>query len=452
MNKYFGDRKFNWTVLMVALPIMLQNLVTTSVNLVDSLMVGQLGDGAIGGVAAVNRYYMILNFGTMGFVSAVGIFIAQYYGAKNESKIKESFRISILASYLIIMPFFLVAFFFPEFILRFFTQDEIVIQIGIDYLRFACFTYLPLGLSMSYSSAMRCIGQAKYPLYVSVFSVFLNTFLNYCLIFGNFGFPCLGVVGAAIATLIARIIEALILLIISHIIQFPFNTNLSQLFQVDSSLTMQIIMKAAPLCLNEILWSAGNAMILRFYGTRGSHVLSGYSISQTSTDMFYTLFSGMAVATTVMVAHQLGANQLKKAKENGYHMIGFSFGVAIIFSCLMFLMNFAVPFLYSSASEKVIEISRSMICIQAFFFSFYTLYMQNYFIIRAGGDTKSTLIMDGVFMWCITIPTLMIIAYFTSLNIYIMFMIGQAIEVSKLFLSRYILKKEKWLVNLTNQN
>ena len=148
MSKYFGDKKFNLTVLMIALPIMLQNLVTTSVNLVDSLMVGQLGDAAIGGVAAVNRFYMIMSFGVTGFVSAVGIFIAQYYGAKNEQKMKESFRISILASYCIILPFFVLAFLFPNTILNFFTKDQVVIQTGVEYLKVACLTFLPLGLSL----------------------------------------------------------------------------------------------------------------------------------------------------------------------------------------------------------------------------------------------------------------------------------------------------------------
>lgn len=450
MYKYFGDKKFNLKVLMIALPIMLQNLVTTSVNLVDSLMVGQLGDAAIGGVAAVNRFYMIMNFGVMGFVSAVGIFIAQYYGAKNEHKMKESFRISILGSYFIILPFFLLAFLFPQTILTFFTKDQVVIQTGVDYLRVACLTFLPLGLSLSLSSAMRCVGETKYPLYVSILSVLINTCLNYCLIFGNFGFPKLGVQGAALATFIARIVEMLILMFITNRIYFPFNTKYRNLFKVPSELVKQITIKAAPLCLNEILWSAGNAIILKFYGTRGSFVLSGYSISATTTDIFFTLFSGMAVATTVMVAHELGASRLDKAKENGYKMIGFSFIVALIFACLMFAMSFIVPLLYSSASQEVLDVAQAMVRVQSIFFILYTLYIQNYFIIRSGGDTKSTLLMDAGFMIVVTVPVLYILAYHTNVNIYLMYILTQCVDVLKFFISRYLLKKEKWLVNLTS--
>lgn len=451
MNKYFGNKKFNMAVIGVAIPIMLQNLITTSVNLVDSLMVGQLGDAAIGGVAAVNRFFIIMNFGALGVISAVGIFIAQFYGANNIQKMKESFRFSFWGSYLIIIPFFLLAFFFPREILRFFTSDEVVIETGVNYLKMVCFTFLPLGCSLSISSAMRCIGETKIPLMVSVISVLVNTFFNYCFIFGNFGFPNLGVVGAALATLIARVLELVILLIIMKKGNFPFKTKVFELHHVPMDLVKQITNKAFPLCLNEILWSSGNATILSLYGTRGSQVLSGYAITTTTTDIFFTLFSGMAVATTVMVSQQLGANNLKQAKENGYHMIGFSFCTSIIFACLMFGMSYVIPYLYSSASSEVLLIAQTMIRVQSVCFILYTINTQNYFIVRAGGDTKSTLIMDSGFMWLFNIPILSLIAYFTNINIYLMYVIGQSVELLKLFLSHRLLKKEKWVVNLTHK-
>lgn len=450
MNKYFGDKKFNLLVLSIAIPIMLQNLVTTSVNLVDSLMVGQLGDAAIGGVSTVNRFFMIMNFGTMGVVSAVGIFIAQYFGARNEQKIKEAFRFSLIASYAIILPFFIIAFFFPKEILHFFTHDEMLIVSGVEYLKLACFSFLPVGISLSISSALRCIGETKIPLYVSVISVLTNTFFNYCLIFGHFGFPQLGVTGAASATLIARILEMSILLVIMKVYDFPFKTKISELFMIPKDLVRQIAIKAAPLCANEILWSGGNAMMLKLYGTRGGYVLSGNAICSTVTDIFFTLFSGMAVATTVMIAQQLGANNLEKAKENGYHMIGFSFSIAFVFACLMFTTSYVVPLLYSSASSDVLYVAQNMVRVQSVCFILYTINIQNYFIVRSGGDTKSTLIMDSGFMWLFTIPFLFVLAHYTNLNIFIMYILGQLSEIIKLILSSSLLRKEKWVVNLTH--
>ena len=452
MRKYFGDRKFIYSVLAVAIPIMLQNLIQTSVNLVDSLMVGQLGDAAIGGVAAVNRYFLILNGGMFGLTSAVAIFIAQFYGARNEAKLRESFRFSIVSSYVVILPFFIIAFLFPEAILRFFTKDVTLIESGVQYLRYACYTFLPLGVSMSISGAMRCIGETKIPLIASVISVGVNTFLNYCLIFGNFGMPNLGVQGAAIATLVARLVEMSLLLIILKFTEFPFKTKLQDLFDIDSGLVKQISLKAAPLAMNEILWSGGNAMMLKFYGTRGGVVLSGNAICGTFTDIFYTLFSGMSVATTIMVSQPLGANELEKAKDNGYRMVGVASLLAFCLSCLMVTTNFIVPLLYASASLEVLTIAKSMIIVQAVCFPIYTLNIQSFNVLRAGGDAKSTLILDSGFMWGFTIPMLAIFAYFTNINIYLLFALGRGSELVKLILSFALLKKENWVKNLTENH
>ena len=177
---------------------MMQQLITSSVNLVDNLMVGQLGDAALGGVAAVNRFYIIATYGTNGVLAAAAIFIAQFFGAQDHERMKQSFRFSILSAYAIMIPFFLLGFLVPEGIVRFFTSDPAIVQLGAAYMRIAAFTFLPMALSLGISSAMRAVGETKIPLVISAGAVLINTFLNYCLIFGNFGFPRLGVEGAAV--------------------------------------------------------------------------------------------------------------------------------------------------------------------------------------------------------------------------------------------------------------
>ena len=450
MKKYFGNSKFIYSVLVIAVPIMLQNLIQTSVNLVDSLMVGQLGDAVIGGVSAVNRYFLILNGGLFGLTGAVAIFIAQFYGAKNYEKLKESFRFSIISSYVVILPFFLLAFLFPEAILKFFTDDVSIVTAGVQYLRFACFTFLPIGLSMTISGAMRCLGETKIPLIISVISVVINTFLNYCLIFGNFGMPNLGVAGAAIATLIARMVEIALLILALRVMDFPFKTRVMDLFSIDRQLAKQITLKALPLAMNEIFWSFGNATILKFYGTRGGAVLSGYAICGSFTDIFYTLFSGMSVATTIMVSQPLGANKLDEAKDNGYRMVGVASLLAFCLSCIMVLTNFIVPLLYSSASSEVLLIAKIMILIQAMSFPIYTLNIQSFNVLRSGGDAKSTLILDSGFMWGFTIPMLALFGYLTNINIFVLFALSRGSELVKLVVSFALLKKERWVVNLTH--
>lgn len=191
-------------------------------------------------------------------------------------------------------------------------------------------------------------------------------------------------------------------------------------------------------------------MMLKFYGTRGGSVLSGNAICGTFTDIFYTLFSGMSVATTIMVSQPLGANELEKAKENGYRMVGAASILAFCLSCLMVTTIGIVPMLYGSASSEVLNIAKSMIIIQAVTFPIYTLNIQSFNVLRAGGDAKSTLILDSGFMWMFTIPVLGIISYFTDINIYSMYALGQSSEFVKLILSATLLRREKWVVNLTD--
>lgn len=450
MQKYIGNKAFFKEAFHVAMPMMLQNLVTTCVNLVDSLMVGQLGDAAIGGVASVNRFYMIGNFGTMGVINAVGIFIAQFFGARKEKHMKESFRFSIWSAYCIILPMFLISYFGSEFVVSFFTDDAATIVQGVAYLKVAAFSFLPIGLSIAISNAMRCIGITKLPLYASIASVMTNAFFNYCLIFGHFGFPALGVVGAALATTLARMVELVILLFMMKYNDFPFASKIKDLFDVPLELSKRITLKAVPLCINEILWSGGMAVLLKLYGTRGPAVLTGYSICNTGTDIFFTLFSGMAVASTVMISQRLGANKLEEARANGYYLLGFAGMISLVFAVLIYGISYVIPILYTTVSKEAMDVAQNMIRIQGLFFFIYTLNTQNFFIVRAGGDTRSTLIMDSCFMWLFNIPLLAILAYYTDLSIYWIYIIGQGTDLVKLAVSSAFVRKEKWVVNLTH--
>ena len=325
-----GNRVFYKQVMIVAIPLMLQQLVTSSVNLLDNLMVGQLGDASLSGVAAVNRFYMIAMFGTMGILAAAAIFIAQYYGAKKEDHMRESFRYSILSAYFVMIPFCVLGLVFPGQILGFFSKNPDVIREGSNYMRYAALTFLPMAMSLAIANALRSIGQTKIPLYTSVVAVLTNAFFNYCMIFGNFGFPKWGVAGAAIATLIARMLEMIILLLVLKFRDYPFNTKISELFQIPKHLIKSITVKAAPLMVNEILWSAGMATLFKFYATRGDQVIAGFSIAGTTADLFFVLFGGMAAATTVLISQPLGANKLDEARQNGYSLLGFAVVLSVI--------------------------------------------------------------------------------------------------------------------------
>jgi len=447
-EKFIANRSFYKHVLTLAIPLMLQQLITSSVNLVDNLMIGQLGDAALGGVASSNRFFMIGLFSVMGILAAAAVFIAQYYGAKDQHNMKEAFRFSILSAGLITILFFIIAFFFPQHVLRFFTDDPSILVEGGKYIKLASISLLPFAISMSMASAMRAVGQTKIPLYIGIFAVFTNAVFNYVLIFGHFGFPQLGIVGAALATIISRFVELTLLLIVMKRKEFDFTTKIKDIFKVSTKNIKKISLKALPLMSNELLWSFGMASLFKFYATRGKEVIAGMSIASTTADIFFVLFAGMSVATMIVVSQPLGANNLEEAKRNGYHMIGFSTILAMIFGIVMFGSSFVVPLFYN-VSEASQHVAANILRIQSFMFWIYMGTAQCYFILRAGGDMRSTLVMDAGFMWTVNIPVVALFTYFTGINIFLLFIIGQLTDFVKLTLAYQLIRKEKWLTNLT---
>lgn len=451
LDKFKFDKEFLFEVLKVAIPLMLQQLIVSSVNLIDNLMIGHLGDIALGGVTTVNKFYMIATTGMFGMTSSGGVFLAQYYGAKNKEGLKQSFRFMLISTVLLGFIFFLIGYVFPYQVLGYFTKEASVIETGIKYFRYAAFTLIPISITLSMTNAMRSIGETKYPLFMSIIAVITNTTLNYCLIFGNFGFPSLGVEGAAIATLIARTIEMLIGFYIIYIKKFDFGTSLFELFKIDGSSAQSIFLKALPLTINEILWSSGMATLFKFYSTRGLVVMTGLAVSTTISDIFFTLFGGMAIATTVFVSQRLGANQIEDAKKTAYKMIGVSFMLSWIFAIGLILSSFVVPLVYSNVSLESKTVATNMLRIQGMMYWIYMLTAEFYFILRAGGDMKNTLIMDSGFMWLLNIPVLAFVTYFTNFNYLAVYLIGQSTDFVKLAVSYRLLRKERWAVNLTHE-
>ena len=447
LKKFFGPKEFEKEALTVAIPMMLQQVITSCVNLVDNVMVGQLGDVALSGVAAANRYYMIANFGMMGLLATASIFLAQFFGAKDEKHMKQSFRYMFSAVFVLLLPIMILGYFFPTSILSFFTEDLATIEAGAIYLKAVIISFIPLGISLSISNAYRSLGETKVPFVISVVAILTNACFNYIFMFGAFGLPAYGVVGAAYGTIVARVFEMGLYMISLTIYKMPFTFKLHTIFSMDGSLIKRITVKALPLVLNEVLWSAGNATLFKLYATRGAHVLSGYSIASTTADIFFTLFGGMAVATTVMVSHRLGAGKIDEARRNGYYMIGMSVKLAVAFAVLMFGSSFIVPHFYSVSMETK-ELASTFLRIMSMLFWIYMANCQCYFLLRAGGETKKTLLMDSGYMWVLNIPLVAAITYLTGVNIFVLYIIGQCTDLLKLVVSYSLVRKETWLNNL----
>lgn len=441
-------KTFYKTYAKIVIPLMFQGMITKFVSMVDNLMIGQLGDTAIAAVVMGNKILDILMFTIFGVSAAVSVFIAQYYGAKDHQKQQEVFRVGLLMSVVVLLAAGMVLLVFPKTIMNYFVPDERIQKIVLNYITLLFIGYFPFVISINYSTALKVIGQVKIPLFASICGVVINTMGNYIFIFGHFGLPAMSIQGAAIATVVSRFIEFAILISFTKRHQLAFDTKLLRIFHVSNPLLKEIFMRSFPLMINEILWSFGQATILKTYGLRGNEVLAALAITETTSSIFFAFSHGIAGVTPIFISQLLGAKQFKEAYHNALRMLKSTIVGAIILGIMMFTMSFIIPNIYQVSTVSH-EIATRTIQLGAIFFVVYLTNTQCYFILRSGGDMRSTLIVDGLYMWTITIPIISAIAYLTNLPIMPMYIIGQCCDVGKMIVSLTMLCKKKWLKNIT---
>lgn len=451
LEKILGPRSFRRRTFNVALPIMFQQLITSSVGLVDSLMVGQLGDAAISAVGSANKFFLIGLFALFGTSNVSAAFIAQYYGAGDEDGVKQCYRYSLIASLLAIIPIALLGCLIPTKIMGMFSSAESLMGPAIEYIPIAAISMIPMAVSFSTSNALRALGNTKIPFLISAAAVVTNFIFNGLLIFGLFGFPRLGIMGAAVGTLISRIVELFLNLYVTLKNDFVYKTKLKNLFKIGRNLVKRMTLKVIPLTINECGYAGGLMMLLILFGTRGENVLASMNIATDIMNMFIVLVGGLAAATTVLVAQPLGANKIKEARQNAHWLLRIAEFYSLGFALLMFISAFIFPHFYD-ISESVRADATKFIMIQSFFNIIYAHNNQCFFTLRSGGDVKNTIMMDSGFFWTVNIPIVAAATYLTDWNITIIFIIRQLTEVIKFFVSHYLFLKEKWLVNLTEHS
>jgi putative MATE family efflux protein len=447
LKQFIGDKSFYKTLFSVAVPIVLQQLITTSVQLVDNVMVGKLGEEAIGSVSAVNQLYFVVILITFGALGGAGIFTAQYYGSKDFDKLKQTFRFKLLTGLMLATLSFILFSLFQRPLVMLFSSNETTIKGAIDYLNIIKWSAFPWILSVAMSNTFREVGVTKPLLYISIVAIFTNAILNFILIFGYLGFPRLGVVGAAYATLIARFVEFFLTFFLVKSRGEVFNTKLFDLFKINKKLLVSIIIMALPLTLNEALWSSGQTVFVHAYARRGDSAFAATTITGTISQLVFVTFGGIATAVAVMVGNTLGKNDLEKAKDNAKKLIAFAVMFAVGTGFLLFILSFFIVDIYD-VTEATKNIARFNIRVNALFIPVYSFNVAIYFTLRSGGDTKSTFMMDAMYMWILPVPVALLLSYFTKLPVTLMYLFVQMLDIPKMMfgLSRY--KKGRWVKNL----
>ena len=453
-----GDKTFYKRFFTVAIPIIIQNGITNFVNLLDNVMVGQVGTLPMSGVSIVNGLLMVFNLCVFGASSGAGIFTAQFHGSADQTGIRHTFRFKLLICTLIVAlgsGIFLLG---DELLIGLYLTGEgnadhagIILDHGIRYLRVMMWGFLPFAVSNAYSSTLRETGQTFVPMIAGISAVLVNLVLNYVLIFGHFGAPALGIEGAAVATVISRFVELAIVSIWTHThsLKNPFIRGAYQSLYIPGKLFRSIVAKGMPLLINEFLWASGMAILSQCYSTCGLDVVPAMNISNTLYNLGSVVFLSMGISVGIMMGQMLGAgHEAEEIRDANRKLIATGVTCALIFAVLVGSMSALFPRLYNTTDE-VRHLATTLICINALLMPFNAYTNATYFTLRSGGQALVTFLFDSCFVWVFCVPTAYLLSRFTDMGIVPLFAICHALELLKCAIGTYMLKKGKWIQNLT---
>jgi len=453
---FIGDRVFYEKVIAIVLPIIIQNTVSNVVSLLDNVMVGRVGTLEMSAVSIVNQLLFIFYLCIFGGLAGAGIFATQFAGAKDDEGVRHCFRVKWLIAVLMLAAAFAVFLLLPEELIGLYLAEGTSVQdvrstlsFGTDYLMIMLVGLLPFAVSQIYASSLREVGETRLPMIASIAAILVNLVFNYFLIFGKFGFPRLGVAGAAIATVISRYVEVAIIMVYTHIRkgQFPFIRGVYRSIYVPGKLLADVFKRGMPLLVNEFFWSSGMAVLLQCYSVRGLDVVAACNITSTVSNLFKVVFLSMGNAVAIMVGQALGANELKKAKDITWKLMALSVASNLVMGALLFALAGAIPQIYNT-HDHVREMATQMIWVVAVMMPIYACAHCCYFTLRSGGRTIMTFIFDSGFTWGICVPVAMLLAYKTKLAIAPMYFAVQGLELIKIIIGVYLVKKGVWINNI----
>lgn len=456
IKKYIGDKAFYRRYLLLALPMIVQNAITNLVSFLDNIMVGQLGTEQMSGVAIVNQLIFVYNLAIFGAVSAASIFGAQYYGKGDHKGHMYSFRFKLYATLLVTAFAILVFLIKGGNLISLYLTDttgngatEQALQYGLEYLSIMVVGLIPFAINQSYATNIKETGQTLIPMIASFVAVGTNAVLDYLLIFGIGPFPKLGVMGAALATVIARYIEAIIVIVWAHTHakQNQYLKGAYVGFGVPGQELKAILIKGFPLMMNEVLWAAGMTAVTQCYSVRGLSVVAGLNIATTITNLFNIVYLQLGACISIVVGQYLGAGKLEEAKDADNKMIAFSVFCCIIMAAVMLVVGRFFPAIYNT-SEEIKKLATSFIAVSAMIMPFCSFSHASYFTLRSGGKTFVTFLFDSVFTWVIVVPTAFVLAHYTGLGIVSIYFLVQATEMIKVIIGYCMVRSNVWLVRM----
>ncbi len=457
-KKYIGDRAFYRRVFAVMVPVLIQQVITNFVSLLDNLMVGQLGTEPMSGVAIVNQLLFVFALSIFGALAGPGILTAQYFGAEDHKGVRNTFRaklwlalgaVLVFGSLLILQGGALVRLFLHEGEAGLDLEETFVH--AMKYLRVMLWQMLPFALVQVYAGTLRETGETVLPMKAGLAAVGVNLTGNYILIFGKLGLPALGVQGAAIATVLSRFVELGIVAVWTHrhTERCPYIVGAFRSMRVPGALMKRIAVLGLPLLINEVLWSSGMTTMNQCFSVRGLEVVSAENIAMTISNLFFCAFLSMGTTVSIMIGQLLGSGQTDRAIDEDRKLIAFAVALCTAVGVVMAVIAPLVPDLYNTTAP-VRKLAVSLILINAAMMPINAFTNACYFTLRSGGKTFITFLFDSGFVWCISVPAAFVLCRYTSIPVVPAYVGVYLLDLIKCAIGGILVRSRSWVNNLVN--
>ena len=456
LKRYVGDRAFYRAVLRLLIPIIVQQFISSFVSLLDNVMVGRLGTEAISAASIANTVLNVFSLALFGGLSGISIYGAQFYGKKDMEGMRNAFRLKLVFCLICsVLGVGIYLFFGDRFILSFLQGDSnggdlaLTLAEGTDYLKIMLPGIVPMAFTFAYASTLRESGETVVPMAASVSAILTNLVLNWVLIFGNLGAPALGVQGAAIATVISRYVELAIVTVYAHrhAEKYPYVKRLYRSIRIPARLIRRVIPTAAPLLINEILWSLGMTYIQQLYSSRGLNAVAALNITGTAWNLFCVIMFAMGSAVSIMVGQLLGAGDLEEARAADRKLIFLTEALHLVIGGALIIAAPYIPLMYNVGAE-VRELTRRLLMVAGLSLPIHSFAHVCYFTIRSGGKTWITFLFDAAYTWAVTVLLAFLLTRLTDWPIVEIYACVQFIDIIKLVIGLMMLRSDFWAQNV----
>ena len=450
MSKIIREKNFYKVMLGIAIPIALQNIVNVSINLMDTFMIGKLGDMELAASAAANQFFFILTLLMFGLASGTNVLSAQFWGKGDAQAVRDCISTAHKIAIVVSLVFTAIAVFCPDFVLKIFTSDVRVIELGVKYLRIVCITYFFTALSATTFTIFRSIGSVNISVIVSVITLFTNVFWNWVFIFGKLGAPALGIEGAAIGTVIARIQEFIIIVIYLIFFEKKIRYRLKDFLRQNKEMLKSFALNVSPVVLNEFLWSTGASMLTVILGRMSSELLAANSIVTVIMQIVGVASMGVASATSVMIGNEIGKGDRERTQSMAVTLTIVSIVIGC-FSCglLHIIKPFFIAF-YGNLLPLTLHYMSLLIDLMSIIVIFQTPTLTTMMgVLRGGGDAKFVLLNDIIFMWVVCIPLGLFTGLYLKLPVAVVYLIIKSDEIIKLVIALIRIGGGKWIKDVT---